>query len=125
MELKFNTLVGKTLTKIDGKVGDDKITFETTEEKTYKLLHHNDCCESVLVEDICGDMDDLIGSPLLEAEESVSNKNPPEVTIIECQESFTWTFYRLSTLKGSVVIRWYGSSNGFYSENVDFEEVAE
>jgi len=47
----------------------------------------------------------------------------PEGISKEYQDSFTWTFYKLSTNKGSITIRWYGESNGCYSEEVDFVQV--
>lgn len=118
---EIKDLIGQTLTEADGEVGYYEITFKTTEGKTYKLLHFSDCCEEVKVEDICGKMSDLVGSPIVQAEENSSKENPPGVTKAD-QDSFTWTFYRLATAKGQVVIRWYGESNGYYSEEVDFVE---
>jgi hypothetical protein len=122
--MDFATLQGKTLTKVE-KIGDDRIRFEADDGKFYDLYHAQDCCESVVVDDICGDLADLVGTPILLAEEAVSD-NPPE-TPAGCtpsDESNTWTFYKLRTIKGSVDIRWHGSSNGYYSEGVDFAEMS-
>ena len=118
---ELKDLIGKTLTKAE-QVGEDEIVFITDEGKRYKLYHSQDCCESVTVEDIVGDLSDLIGEPILIAEEVTSNENPAGVTK-EYQDSFTWTFYKFATRKGYVDIRWYGESNGYYSEGVDFEEA--
>lgn len=75
--------------------------------------------------DINGNLQDLIGSEILLAEEVISDqdKNPEGVEIPDCQDSFTWTFYKLATIKGSVTIRWYGESDGYYSESVSFDEI--
>lgn len=74
------------------------------------------------IEDVCGDLNDLIGVPITMAEEVESRENPPGITK-EYQDSFTWTFYKLATVKGYVTIRWYGESNGYYSESVSFDLV--
>ena len=121
-ERPFNVLLNKTLTKID-KSGDE-IVFHCDDGTKYRMYHFQDCCESVYIEDVCGDLDDLIGSPILHAEESSSAENPNGVNM-GYQESFTWTFYKIATIKGWVDLRWYGESNGYYSESVDFEEVIE
>lgn len=121
-EVKFTDLIGKTITKITGGIGDSEMTFQVTSGETYKLYHYSDCCESVQVNDIAGDLQDLIGSPILLAEEATSGTNPPGVSM-EYQDCYTWTFYKLATVKGYVTIRWYGNSNGYYSTSVDFDLV--
>lgn len=116
-DANFSELQGKTLTAVD--VGTDEITFTCADGSVYRQYHNQDCCEGVSVEDVCGDIADVVGSPLLVALESTSNENPEGITK-EYQDSFTWTFYKLDTAKGGITIRWYGESNGYYSERVDF-----
>lgn len=130
--IPFSTLVGKTLVTAEVNQDEDEITFVTTEGEQYKLLHFQDCCEFVSIEDIDGDMEDLIGSPILVAEE-VSNQEldtlrlvTPEVFAVEDEsQSVTWTFYKIDTAQGGVCIRWYGESNGHYSESVDLVKADE
>ena len=122
--MDISALLGKTIKAITGGAGDDRITFECDDGTTFAMYHEQDCCESVNVEDIVGDIDDLIGSPILRAEEATSDARPTDLPAPEYEdESQTWTFYKLATMKGYVDIRWYGSSNGYYSESVTFEQV--
>ena len=118
-DAKFDELVGKTLVEIRGKVGDEEMVFTLEDGRELRMFHDKDCCESVSVEDICGDLSDLIGTPILQAEESTTDENPDGIKVPDYQDSFTWTFYRIATVRGAVTIRWYGESNGYYSEGVD------
>jgi len=130
--VKFEELKGKVLERIDvirsvpGK--EDEIVFVVNEDEKYKLSHYQDCCEDVTIEDICGDIDDLIGVPIVMAEEASNDDTndfwPDGVEKHEYEESYTWTFYKLATIKGYVTIRWYGQSNGYYSEDVNFERIS-
>jgi len=94
----------------------DEIIFFLDNKEVYSLIHDQSCCERVTIEDICGDIKDLINTPILSSYEYINSGEDGE-------DSYTWTFYNLSTIKGSVTIRWYGVSNGWYSEKVDFVEV--
>lgn len=111
-------LKGKTITSIDKKC--DELIFTCSDEKQYIMHHEQSCCESVTLDDIVGDLNDLIESPVIEAEEVSNDEGAKDK---EYDESFTWTFYKIGTIKGSVTIKWYGTSNGYYSERVDFHEV--
>ena len=118
---QFSLLVGKTLTKAEN-IDDEVIYFKASDGSQYELYHDQDCCERVMVDDICGDLADLLGSPILSAEEATSDQDPPDPNT---WESVTWTFYKLATVKGSVTIRWCGRSNGYYSESVEFRKFGD
>ena len=141
-KVKFSDLLNKTIISIigknfdeisNGKEGDKELIFTTSDNKKYLMSHRQDCCEIVEVEDIIGDLKDLMGSPILLAEETSSEENPVGFIIPEYVKDekydwrggFSWTFYKLATIKGYVTIRWSGTSNGCYSESVDFEEIIE
>lgn len=118
-------LLGKTLTRVE-KIADDAIEFCADDGSQYVMFHDQDCCEHVSIEDINGELDWLVGSPIVLAEESTNkDSDPPGVDVPpdHWRESWTWTFYRIATEKGLVVIRWYGESNGYYSEKANFVRV--
>lgn len=116
-ETDVETLKGKVLLKIDKS--DEEIYFHTMDNEVYKMYHDQDCCESVYVEDVEGDLEDLIGSPITMAEATSSETDREN----DWGGSSTWTFYRFATNKGYVTIRWLGESNGYYSERVSFIKV--
>ena len=114
-------LLGQTIELIEAEVGSDRVKIVTQEGATYLMFHDQDCCEDIEVNEIIGDLEDLIGSPLVMAEESSNNDDPKPS---EYSYSWTWTFYRFATAKGTVVLRWLGESNGYYGESVEIHRVS-
>jgi len=119
---ELKDLIGKTLATVV-RNGETELVFVTNDGRRYKLHHEQDCCESVTIDSIVGDLDDLVGEPLLLAEESTSGIHPAGYAAKGDEESFTWTFYKFATRKGYVDVRWIGESNGYYSESVDFTDA--
>lgn len=118
----ISLLLHKILTKIEVEERwKGHVTFTTTNGEQYKMYHAQDCCERVYLEDVVGDFDDLIGSPIGRAEKRTSGEPEPGQSPPEDRDTAeTWTYYELATNKGSVTLRWFGSSNGYYSTEVDF-----
>ena len=122
----FGEFVGKTFTKIErgrSSEGNDALTFTTSEGEIYRMTHEQDCCESVGIDSIEGDLNNLIGHVILKAEERVvCNEDPDGINKenddFHYDDSFTWTIYKLETSENPVTIKWLGSSNGYYSESV-------
>lgn len=113
----IDELLGVTLHDVK-RVKDqegEEIHFEAKDGRVWRMYHQQDCCESVEIEDIAGDLKDLTHAPILIAEE-ISSVSQGSAT------TGTWTFYKLATLKGYVTIRW-GADESYYSTEVDFELV--
>lgn len=111
----MNRFIGKTFSKVFKKkewdrTGNDAILFYQGKELVYALSHWQSCYESVYIESIVGSLKDLQNTSILLAEEvsSGGNRTP--------DGSETWTFYKFATRKGYVDIRFFGESNGYYSE---------
>lgn len=123
----FATLAQKRCLAITGcEKGSERITFEvedvaTGERESFAMFHDQGCCESVRVEDVTGNVADIVGQVILMADESSNRESEPRPS--EYSESWTWTFYKLATAKGYLDIRWLGESNGYYSESVEVVRV--
>lgn len=111
-------LVGLTLYEIESS--DDKILFTANCGRRFVMYHEQDCCESVTLEDVSGDLQALVGSEILVATEESNEQGEPKP---EYPDSWTWTFYHIRTNTETVTLRWLGESNGYYSESVDFVEL--
>lgn len=109
-------MLGQTMTSVAVNAAKTELVFTCDDGRKFKFFHEQDCYESVTVEDVVGHLNDLTGSPIVEAEE-VSSEHSTDYG----DGSATWTFYRFSTVKGTVTVRWLGQSNGYYSESVNFE----
>ena len=119
-KLKFETIkemIGKTYHTVVGDKGGEALIF-VSKDQTVTFAHNQDCCETVDIEDVSGDLSDLVGEEILMAESAVCDDPSPS------DGAGQWTFYKFATRRGFVTVRFYGSSNGYYSTSVEvhFEE---
>lgn len=116
-EETLDDMVGKTITSIEVE-GKGEITFNRSDSSVYIHYHWQESRETVEIEEVIGDWDDLIDSPLLIAEK-VTQKVAPEENPMEG----TWTFYKFATVHGYVTVRWYGEHSGYYSEEANISRM--
>lgn len=118
----ISVLNGRTITEVTGlSQGSEEVIITCADGTKWRMIHPQECCESVEVEDVCGDIADLIGT-VIDARQETNDTAHPEGKVFEYDpSSFTWTFYIIQTNKGAVTIRWLGESNGYYGEEVDVE----
>lgn len=116
---KIQDLLGCTFTSV--KADSGVFFYDAPGRLRFKMGHEQDCCESVDLVDVCGDLEDITGSPITMAEE-VSGCMESELdfdAMTKAGECPEWTFYKIGTIKGSVTLCWFGDSNGYYSTSVD------
>lgn len=126
----FNSLLGLTLDNVT-PMRDQEGLILSAGDMTFVLYHRpeqreyddhgepldDDIREDVRLDDICGDLTDLVGAPIVVADDRVSDRqSDAKRSRLEGCTVLPWTFYHLSTSKGSVVLRFYGSIDGCYAE---------
>ncbi len=115
----FFELKGQTINIIIGLAPDcDGYEFVLDNGQTVSFSHGQDCCESVRVVGLRGDIQNILGYPITLAEED----NPDDDGFMVDHPSYehrTITKYILESEKGRFEIVWFGDSNGYYGESVD------
>lgn len=116
--MEIEELVGQKLIYIDIDPEENRIML-TTESGRKILIHHNqDCCEIVRIEDTAGNWAELIGKVIVEA-----THESHEADSESGYESCTRTALTFKADDATVISRWIGTSNGYYSEEVHLADV--
>ncbi len=117
--MSIEDLVGKTIDRVE--VTSERLVFRCGPNGLeYSSYHMQDCCESVYISRIEGNLSNILDSPITEAEETYDSENDPP----EHPDSWTWTRQRIKTKKGEVVFVWLGESNGYYGETPYFALIS-
>ena len=113
-------IIGKKIVLVEGlEIDSEDVIFHLENGDKWKMYHDQCCCENVWLEDINGNVDNILNSEVLRFDEKCENDYEAE----EDDMSGTYTFYTIATTKGYLDLRWHGTSNGNYSERVDFEKL--
>lgn len=108
---QITDMIGKNLVEV--KHENDVVTFLCDDGTKFSMYHEQDCCESVNLEkESIHELENLKGKVIYAYETS----NSGEIQY----GTYTWTFYNIQTENGFATLRWYGESNGYYSESVSF-----
>jgi hypothetical protein len=118
----ISLLIGKTIASITQE--KDRILFVCTDGDSFEAYHMQDCCESVDIHDVKGNLQSLVGKTIKDVNENISSDWPSDVeNTCSKWDSFTWTKHTFLTDTDIVTVRWLGISNGYYSESVHFTRV--
>lgn len=117
--ITYDKLIGEVFTDVSGKRQDEE--FILTNDNFYVAIYvPDDCCNQGWLEDVDGDIKDLLESPITMFEEVGSRERDIGYdSENHYQDSCTWTYYKIGSEKGSVTLRFVGTSNGYYCERAD------
>ena len=123
--MNIQELAGKKIVAIDivdDPKKDHEIRIEIEGGRVFRFYHNQDCCESVRIaapKDSDGSLLSLIGKEIREVTQEEDRDDGTDTDY----DSWTKTTITFRTDSETVISRWIGESNGFYSEDVDLEEV--
>lgn len=72
----------------------------------------------VIIDDINGDIESIKNTPILSAYKAT--KDTIEIIDKFSGDTLKWTFYHISTIRGSVTIRWHSISDMY---SISFEKI--
>ena len=117
--VRFDVLVGEVLDAVDIDREKDQILLTTRSGRKFLVYREQDCCETVAISGQDGSFDKLIGKPLIEARDFAVDTGESESDY----DSQTTTTLVFRVDDQTVISRWIGDSNGYYSESVDIAEL--
>ena len=109
-KVQIESILGKTIVEINKQY--NKIEFICSDGGSFLMYHDQQCCEEVALDDVCGDLDDLLNVPILNINCKSDDNSKP-----------SYVFYTLATQKGYVDFRWSANINTYYSTYVDIFEL--
>lgn len=122
MPANFSDLKGEIIKRVIGlTIGSQEVSFLCQSGKLFRMYHSQDCCERVELVDVVGEASNIVNGKPVNLAEEVSNAKASYEEVDA--ESYTWTFYNIQAGECMVTLRWLGTSNGYYSESVDFQRI--
>ena len=74
---EFSVLQGQVIREITGlRKYSDEVLITLADGRQYRMHHRQSCCESVSIEDVCGDAADLTDSPVVLADQQQRQPEP-------------------------------------------------
>lgn len=96
------------------------VEFYNNNKLMFCLHHEQSCCEIVELIDGFDELHLLQNGPIMQSYATYSHDGELKYTENgNSYDNLTWSFYTFSTFYHSVTLRFYGQSNGCYSETVD------